>query len=97
MHQDGGGSTTTAAGAWARWARRWAWRWVSPGGIVTAVGLGNLVAALNWNAIAKGQAAATQSFAQASAASDRYALWGFALLVVGQAMVTRRTLDEPAD
>ncbi|GCE76932.1 hypothetical protein [Cellulomonas biazotea] len=70
---------------WDRWARRW----VSVGGLVTVVGIGNLVAALNWNAIAKG----TQD-PGAFAASDRYALWGFAFLVVGQAMVTRSAFTD---
>lgn len=73
------------ASGWARWVRRW----VSVGGLVTVVGLGNLVAALNWNAIAKG----SQDL-DTFAASDRYALWGFALLVVGQAMVTRRAFTD---
>ncbi|TQL02580.1 hypothetical protein FBY24_1659 [Cellulomonas sp. SLBN-39] len=81
----------------AGWRARWQRRWLSWGGAVTAVGLGNLVAALNWNAIAKSQAAGESlSTAMASgAASQRYAIFGFALLVVGQQMVTRRARDVP--
>ncbi|WP_136518638.1 hypothetical protein [Cellulomonas telluris] len=86
----------TAAARRAQARRRWAERWFSPGGLVTAVGLGNLVAALNWNAIAKGRADVAEAFAQASVVSDRYTIWGLALLVVGQTMVTRRALRDPA-
>ncbi|GAA4622001.1 hypothetical protein [Cellulomonas oligotrophica] len=85
------------AGWWGRWVRRW----VSWGGAVTAVGLGNLVAALNWNAIHKGFAASVAAVedlpmaSTAEAASQRYAIFGFALLIIGQQMVTRRARDVP--
>ena len=72
---------------------RWAYRWFSVGGVLCVLGIGNLIAALNWNAILKGMAGSEGSFfVQASAASDRYAIWGFALLIIGQQMVTRRAL-----
>jgi hypothetical protein len=76
-------------------ADRWVQRWVSVGGVVTALGLGNLIAALNWNAITQGFSSVPGSVAAASAAAaaDRYALWGFALLVIGQQMVTRRSIE----
>jgi hypothetical protein len=78
------------SGSWARWVRRW----LSVGGLVTALGVGNVAAALNWNAIMRGLAGdgGTVLADQASAASQRYAILGFALLVVGQHMVTRRAL-----
>ncbi|TQL02578.1 hypothetical protein [Cellulomonas sp. SLBN-39] len=83
----------------AGWWKRWVMRWMSWGGAVTAIGLGNLVAALNWNAIQKGfaQSAGAHDImvASAEAASQRYAIFGFALLIIGQQMVTRRALDEP--
>lgn len=83
-------------GSLNRAADRWVARWVSFGGAVTVLGLGNLAAALNWNAITKGFGSdpgsiAASAAASAAAASDRYALWGFALLIVGQQMVTRRS------
>ena len=53
-------------------------RWLSLGGLLTAIGLGNLVAALNWNAISRG----SEDF-RAVAAMDRYAIWGFLFLVLG--------------
>lgn len=85
-------SDLDSVGTTDRW-RDWARRWVSVGGLLCAVGVGNLVAALNWNAITKSMAGSEGSFVlQASAASDRYAIWGFALLIVGQQMVTRRAL-----
>ncbi len=78
-----------------RW-RHWAHRWLSVGGLLCAIGVGNLIAALNWNAILKGMAGSEgSSFVHASAASDRYAIWGFALLIIGQQMVTRRALVQP--
>ncbi|MDC7120480.1 hypothetical protein OMK64_02910 [Cellulomonas fimi] len=64
-------------------------RWLSFGGLLTAIGAGNLVAALNWNAISRG----TGDF-RAVAATDRYAIWGFLFLVLGQAVMTRRTILE---
>lgn len=94
------GSAAASAGWLPRAADRWVARWVSFGGAVTALGLGNLVAALNWNAISTGfggdpaSSAATSAASSAAAASDRYALWGFALLIVGQQMVTRRSIDK---
>ncbi|MGY4644253.1 hypothetical protein [Cellulomonas sp. URHB0016] len=75
---------------------RWLRRWLSVGGLVTVVGAGNIVAALNWNAIVRGLAgeSGTVLADQASAASQRYAIVGFALLVVGQHMVTRRAMHD---
>lgn len=64
-------------------------RWLSLGGLLTAIGVGNLVAALNWNAISRG----TGDF-RAAAAMDRYTIWGFLFLVLGQAVMTRRTVLE---
>jgi hypothetical protein len=85
------------ARAGAGWWKRWVMRWMSWGGAVTAVGLGNLVAALNWNAIAKSQAAgeSLSTAAASGSAAQRYAVVGFALLIIGQQMVTRRALDDP--
>jgi hypothetical protein len=64
-------------------------RWLSLGGLLTAIGVGNLIAALNWNAISRGS-----GDVRAVAAMERYAIWGFLFLVLGQAVMTRRAFLE---
>ena len=82
----------------------WASRWVSWGGLVCAVALGNAIAAFNWFSIANGHAGSGISgyalAMTAEIAAQRYALVALMLLLVGLRLVDRRSAlassEEPA-
>jgi hypothetical protein len=73
----------------------WASRWMSWGGLVCAVAVGNAIAALNWFSIANsfagsgvpGSALATT----AEIAAQRYAFLAVMLLLIGLRLVDRRS------
>jgi len=73
----------------------WASRWMSWGGLVCAVAVGNAIAALNWFSIANGFAssgvAGSALAISAEIAAQRYALFAVMLLLVGLRLVDRRS------
>ena len=73
----------------------WASRWMSWGGLVCAVAVGNAIAALNWFSIANGFAGSgvpgSALAMTAEIAAQRYALFAVMLLLVGLRLVDRRS------
>ncbi|WP_182112296.1 MULTISPECIES: hypothetical protein [unclassified Actinotalea] len=74
-------------------------RWFSVGGAVTVSGLASLAYALKWNGVARGLSAQAGSpaWAEAVTTTEQYGLWGVGMLVVGQHMLTRRTIERGPD
>ena len=73
----------------------WASRWMSWGGLVCVVAVGNAIAALNWFSIANGFAGSgvpgSALAMTAEIAAQRYALVAVMLLLVGLRLVDRRS------
>jgi hypothetical protein len=73
----------------------WASRWISWGGLVCAVAVGNAIAALNWFSIAHGIAGSgapgSALATTAEVAAQRYAFVAVMLLLVGLRLVDRRS------
>ncbi len=91
----GSDSTIAAEGANVGRYVGWASRWISWGGLVCAVAVGNAVAALNWFSIANGFADSgvpgSALAMTAEIAAQRYALVAVMLLLVGLRLVDRRS------
>ena len=73
----------------------WSGRWMTWGGLVCVVAVGNAIAALNWYSIALGYAGTQAGFDTAQIYAQRYAFLALMSLLFGLRLVDRpRRSDE---